>query len=332
MASSLVGGALADTLGQRRAYLLGLVGGPLTATLFLWHSLPPLVLVVIGLGITGGLLTVGGGAYLMASATRTRLAQSTALFFFGSTLGGALGTLIIGPAADRWGFTRVGAADLVLAVLLLVAAVCLLPEAPTGTRTAAGSLGDVLASYVLIVRQRPVALLGVVRYGTTCLYGAVSLTVPLLIYRLSGSVTVASLYATTALAAATLFQYTMGQVIDRYGATRPLRVLSMVVPLIAALLGLAVHTLAALFLLGVCANCVLWALSTAMPSLVRAIASGPAQGRTFGANEMLWSAGMLTGTVAGGALVNAHPLCWPFGSSARSEGPVPSQGGIVITA
>ena len=25
-------------------------------------------------------------------------------------------------------------------------------------------------------------------------------------------------------------------------------------------------------------------------------------------------------------------LCWPFGSSARSEGPVPSQGGIVITS
>jgi len=27
-----------------------------------------------------------------------------------------------------------------------------------------------------------------------------------------------------------------------------------------------------------------------------------------------------------------HGLCWPFGSSARSEGPIPSQGGSVITA
>src|SRR5947209_7735155 len=76
---SLVGGALADTLGQRRAYLLGLVGVPLTATLFVWHSLWLLVLVVLGLGVTGGLLTVGGGSYLMASAARARLAQSTAL-------------------------------------------------------------------------------------------------------------------------------------------------------------------------------------------------------------------------------------------------------------
>jgi len=70
---------------------------------------------------------------------------------------------------------------------------------------------------------------------------------------------------------------------------------------------MGVHILAALFLLGVCANCVLWALSTAMPSLVRAVAGGPAEGRAYGANEMLWSAGMLSGTILGGALVTVHP-------------------------
>jgi len=65
--------------------------------------------------------------------------------------------------------------------------------------------------------------------------------------------------------------------------------------------------LAILFLLGVCANRVLWALSTAMPSLVRAVAEGSAERRAYGANEMLWSADMLTGTLLGGTLVTTHP-------------------------
>jgi hypothetical protein len=43
-----------------------------------------------------------------------------------------------------------------------------------------------------------------------------------------------------------------------------------------------------------------------MPTLVRAVAAGPAEGRAYGANEMLWSAGMLSGTLLAGALVDAH--------------------------
>jgi len=64
---SLVGGAVADTLGHGEAYLLGLVGLPVAATLFLWHSLWLLVLVV--LGVTSALQNVGGGSYLMACAS-----------------------------------------------------------------------------------------------------------------------------------------------------------------------------------------------------------------------------------------------------------------------
>jgi MFS family permease len=304
---SLVGGAVADALGQRRAYLLGLVGVPLGATVFLAHAFWVLVPIVLGLGVTGALQNVGGGAYLMAGASRPRLARISALWRLGATLGGALGTAVLGPIADLWGFARAGVADLALGALLLAGAVRLLPEAPTAMRGATGHLGAVLASYVHVLRLRPVALLGTLRYCTTSLYGAVSLAVPLLVYRLSGSVTVASLYATMALVGPSIFQYTVGQFIDRHGPARPLRLLSLMVPLLGAMLALAAHNLAALCLLGVCANCVLWALSTAMPSLVRAVAGGPAEGRAYGANEMLWSAGMLTGTLLGGALVTPHP-------------------------
>jgi MFS family permease len=165
-----------------------------------------------------------------------------------------------------------------------------------------------LAGYVQVLHQRPVALLGSLRYCTTCFYGAISLVVPLLVYRLSGhSVTVAALYATAALVAPSAFQVLMGRQIDLHGPARPLRLLSALVPLFAALLALFTNVLPLLFLLGVCANCVLWALSTAMPSLVRAVAAGPAEGRAYGANEMLWSAGMFSGTLLGGALVNTYP-------------------------
>lgn len=304
---ALVGGAVADTLGQRRAYLLGLLSVPLAPTMFLLQSLWALVLVVLALGITGALQNVGGGSYLMASATRPRLAQMSALYRIGGTFGGALGTMIVGPAAQRWGFARAGATDLALGLVFLVGSIRLLPEAPAGVRTSKGALGRVLASYVGVLGQRPVALLGTLRYCTTCLYGALTLAVPLLVYRLSGSsVTVASAYATVTLVAASLFQYVMGQRIDRLGPARPLRFLTALVLLLAVLLAVFVHSLAGLVILGACANCALWALSTSMPTLVRAVAASPAEGRAYGANEMLWSAGMLSGTVLAGALVNAH--------------------------
>jgi len=41
------------------------------------------------------------------------------------------------------------------------------------------------------------------------------------------------------------------------------------------------------------------------PVLIDVNVTVPA-GRAYGANEMLWSAGMLSGTVLAGALVNAH--------------------------
>lgn len=303
---SLVGGAVADTLGQRRANLLGLLSVPLAPTIFLPQSLWALVLVVLALGITGALQNVGG-SYLMASATRLRLAQMSALHRIGGTFGGALGTMIVGPAAQRWGFARAGVTDLALGLVFLAGSGRLLPEAPAGVRTSRGALGRVLASYVGVLGQRPVALLGTLRYCTTCLYGALPLAVPLLVYRLSGSsVTVASAYATVALVAASLFQYMMGQRIDRLGPARPLRFLTALVLLLAVLLAVFVHSLAGLVILGACANCALWALSTSMPTLVRAVATSPAAGRAYGANEMLWSAGMLSGTVLAGALVNAH--------------------------
>ncbi len=43
--------------------------------------------------------------------------------------------------------------------------------------------------------------------------------------------------------------------------------------------------------------------------------------------------GVAAGTPIGWTAMSDDPhLCWPFGSSARSEGLVPTQGGIVITA
>jgi hypothetical protein len=54
-----------------------------------------------------------------------------------------------------------------------------------------------------------------------------------------------------------------------------------------------------------------WALSTTMPPLIHELGAGRDDGRLVALTHLLWSAGMLTGTTAAGALVEVHPAA-PF--------------------
>jgi MFS family permease len=304
---ALVGGALADRVGQRRALLLGWCGLPLATLIFQLHDFWILAIVVVALGTTNSLQTVAGQSYVVASAGQKRLGGMTAFYYLGNTLGGAVGNLIVGPIADRFGFGAVGVAGFVLSWLSLAVAFRRLPNAPDPTRRVHADVLTLARSYAALLRRPRVALVGCLRFFPTCFYGTTGLLVPLLIFRLSGSVTVAAVYGTANLLVATGAQIVAGHVVDRRGPFGLARWLSALALGSAVCIALAVHSLPGLFLFGVVATSTLWSMSTTMTSLVREVTAENERGRALGLIHLLWAAGMLVGTLVGGALVSLNP-------------------------
>lgn len=304
---ALVGGALADQLGQKRALVLGTLGLPLAASIFLLRDFWVLALVVVGLGITNSLSTVAGQAYLLASASARRLGGFTAYFYLGNTLGGALGNFVAGPAAQSHGFEMVGGVGVVAAVALVLVFLRFLPAPPAGPSRPPAEPRVLLRSYGRLLRSGNVRLIGLMRYLPTSFYGATGLLVPLLVFRLSHSVAVVGYYATANLLLASLTQVSVGRLIDRVGPTTPARVLTALLPALALVLALGSGTLAVVIAAGIVATSALWSMSTVIPSLVRAATEPVVQGRALGLVHLLWSAGMLTGTLVAGSLSVLNP-------------------------
>ncbi len=300
---AVVSGVVADGLGQKRTLLLGLVGLPLASAVFILHSFWILAGVVLSLGMTNALQTIGGQSYLLAAAPRAKLGGLTALYFLGNTLGGAVGNAIAGPAADRWGFTIVGIGGLALSLVLLAITLVLLPEAAVAPESRRARPLELLVAYGQLMRRRQIVLVGVIRFLPTCFYGTTSLLIPLLVYRLSHSVAVASLYATASLLLSTTAQQIVGRVIDRVGPFGPVRILTGFLPIVAFLTALATENLPALILAGLGATATLWCISTTIPPLVREVSPVASQGRALGLVHLIWSSGMLIGTITAGPFV-----------------------------
>jgi AAHS family 4-hydroxybenzoate transporter-like MFS transporter len=307
---ALVGGALADRFGQKRVLLVGFGGLPIGLLVFSVHVFWILAAGVIALGMATSLQTVGGQSYLVATANQKRLGAYTAFYYLGNTLGGALGNAIAGTAADRFGFSSVGLVGGLMSLSLIVIAAKVLPDA-AHKRTTPTARRSPFTEYISLLRDSQIALVGSIRFLTTCFYGSTSLLFPLLVYRLSGSITTASLYSTVSLIAATATQLLVGRIVDRFGASGPVRVLTASVLVAAIAASMSAHSLPTFFVTGVIATSILWGLSTTMTSLARAASSPDRQGRVLGLLHLLWSAGMLVGTAVGGTLVSIEPAI-PF--------------------
>ena len=308
---ALVGGALADRIGQKRALLIGFAGLPLGLFVFSVNDFWILAAIVIALGMTSSMQTVGGQSYLVASVKQTHLGALTATYYLGSTLGGAVGNAIAGSAAQRFGFTAVGSVGAIASLSLLVAALLVLPDAPRHDEVTRPTGVSLVSDYFRLLGDRNIAMVGLIRFFTTCFYGTTSLLMPLLVFRLSGSVALASIYATVSLVTATATQFAVGRIIDRTSVARPVRILTAGVLITAIAASLSTHSLTAFFVTGVIGTSILWGLSTTMTSLARWTVGPERQGKVLGLLHLLWSCGMLVGTAVAGALVTLEPAL-PF--------------------
>ncbi|MGH2355698.1 MAG: MFS transporter [Chloroflexota bacterium] len=321
---ALAGGAVSDLVSRRAAVLVGLTSALFGAALFAVQAPAALVAIAVLWGIAGGFQSAGGQSFLMAAVSRARLGSATAVYFISSTASGALGAYLAGVAADRWGFYAVTIGAAALALLAFALAAVFLP--PLGSDGAASSRRAGLAAWTVgsygdLLRRSDVLALGALRYFPTVAWGAASLAVPLLVFRHSGTTATVGLYGMVSLLAASAAQLATGRQVDRLThrsggspAGSPRR---LVAPLTTAILLSAVgaallsRSLPGLFVAGTLWAMSAWALSTTMPPLIHELGEGRDDGRLVALTHLLWSAGMLSGTLAAGALVDLHPSA-PF--------------------
>lgn len=298
---ALVGGSVADAAGRKLALLVGSLAGPLAAVLFLTRA--PLLMLALSLvlGMLSSIQTIGGQTYLMGAVRQVRLGFASALFFIGSTLGTSLGNLLAAPALDRWGFNVVAAAMIVASFLTIAMTARFLP-APPRDAPKAGSAGAV-RGYATIMRRREVRLLIGLRCMPTCYWGAATLLVPLLLYRVSHLPSTAAFYSGLSLALAACCQILTGRLADRVGRRFPAVVLTTCIVASALLLGLFSGSLTGLYVFGIFGACSAWSLSVLMPGLIKELSAPGEEGRTLALTHFVWSGSMLLGSVGAGALV-----------------------------
>ena len=299
----LVGGALADMLGAKRTLVVGLAAYGVCGSIFLvsWAPLIVGLAVVIGLGFA--LQTSGAQSYLLGAVHADRMGMGAAMFFVSMNLGSAVGAALLGPLADRLGYPIMGSVMLAGLAVVIVASMIALAGQPaaTGPRR---TLASMLTGYGDLWSRVAVRWLLATRFLTAATWGMATFAFPYLLYKVTGTNKEPAYFHATSLMLATGAQFGCGRLCDRLGVRWPVRILAMLLIVCFFLTALCVHTRAGLWIGGIAITAVAWSLSTTMPALMRSMTSESQKGRIVGATHVAWAAGMVTGQVGGGWLLD----------------------------
>ena len=301
---ALPAGHLADRWGPKRVYLIGTLTPALAALVFLSHDPTYLATFCIGIGITSGFDSAGGQSYLIRAVGPKLIGTASAGYFLGNTLGTSLGNLISGPIADQQGYAALGSLALAGSGILVLGGLIGLPHVQGSP--AQSPSPDAEKSTRLIWRRDVLLLLGI-RYLPTCYWGAVTLVLPVLIYRATGSNTAVTTFTALSLGIAACFQLLTGRICDRRGRWGPILIAAAIETISAIGLALWHNSVTGLYIWGIVAAASAWSLSTTMPGLIQLIAKEEEKGKLVGTAHFVWSAGMLTGNLGGGWLVDWSP-------------------------
>src|SRR5438105_8112175 len=127
---SVVAGALCDSLGRKRTFLLGLTGSLALASAFVAGHPLLLLLFFLYAGMTTGLQATAGQVYLLAAVPRATMGMATAVYFLGYTLSNAIGSYAVGRIVEGSNFQTAGVVLSALALVTIVIAVLVMPALP----------------------------------------------------------------------------------------------------------------------------------------------------------------------------------------------------------
>lgn len=305
MASSLIAGTLSARWGRKAMILLGLIllsCGPLL--FFTGSGILAWGLAVLFLPCTS-YLYMGGMGTVIAASSPDRRGVFSALFHWGLTLGGVLGSLAAGGLLDSWGYPSLGTVMFFLALTAVFHSQVLLPrERPgraedkqEGKEQPAPSVG-----YGTLLKDKTILMIGLARFLPTLYWAMALIILPLMIKDLSRSHSAVALYGAVSMVLATLAQITVGRYADRRGIRSAMYISYGGLILSIAGLVLSLKTLWGLFFFGSTAACSAWALSTLMPVVIGEFVSSSDRDRVLGFVQSLWSGAMILGSLTIGIL------------------------------
>lgn len=299
MLSSILAGSLGDRWGHKWVLALGMLALVLSNLLFN-VEIPGAVIVLWCVGSFGmALTTIGGQGYLTMASSVGVLGLASALYNWGYTAGGAIGTPLATVVLGENNYVLLG---LTLAgfTLLPVIVASLLPQlqpSEARKRKRGNNVG-----YSIFLRKR-IFILALLRFLPTCYYGITSLF-PILIKQQTGDNNAVAWFATVYLISASLAQLVAGRASDRYGVRMPTRISFGAILVAIAGTILTVPSIWGMYIFGTLGISAAWALSTLLPGLVMTAAEPEIHGRVFGGLHMTWTIAMMLGTLLGGALLD----------------------------
>ena len=319
LVSSLVGGAMSDFFSSKQTLLLGQIGLVCAALVFASPSVIPVVILWAVYGFGTGLHTMGGQSYLIANADHKHLGTLTALYYWGSTVGGAVGGPIAALLLGDFYYVRFSITLAVAALIGLAIIASFLPSPrPTQSDTGDGDdRGDSGATreadkqtrnntrffgYGEIMRLPTARILAGLRFLPTFCYGMMTIFVPLVLRRNGAAAAVLAAYVTVSSVCAALSQFVVGRIADRVSPKWPTIVCYALLASSAICVGLFSTTIGGAFAFGVLGMSAAWSLSVLMAPLVALAAEAKERGRTLGFMHMFWNVGMILGSIVGGAL------------------------------
>ena len=297
-----VGGLLADRVGAKYLLLLGMTAVSIGGLMFMVSDTRLLVLLALLYGLLFTLRTTSSRAYLALVAPIGSLGLMGALYFAGPTFGSALGSAAAGPLAEQFSFRTLGIAILFGNLLLVFFGVLFLPQIRL-EQVQTTSAWEMVRSYRVLSRRPLVLRLMGIRFFPTWWLGTSSVLLPLLIFRLTDSVTAVALYATIGALVAGSTQLVIGWLSDRIGGALPVIASSLTLALGPFGCALFVDNVVLLAVSAIFTSLGGQWLAALMPSLVRASGAGHEQGRLTAVTETAWTLGNLGGTMAAGILI-----------------------------
>ena len=306
LVSSLAGGALSDFFGRKQTMVLGMAGLLAASAAFLTRS-PATILLLsafYGAGLT--LNSLGSQSYLMDAAGTRSLGTFTALYYWGYTLGGAIGSTVAALILTRLAYSGFGVVSCLLGAGALVLAVSALPPSQRDrSARAAGGTPRKLFDFGGIASRPAALLLALLRFLPTFCYGILTVYVPLLLRRDGAAAPTIAIYATVSGVTAALAQLLAGRLGDRVGPRLPSMASYVMLALGALGICLFGDRLAAVFLFAVLGMAAAWSLSVMVPPMVALVADAGQRGRVLGFIQLSWSLAMILGMLAGGLLFEA---------------------------
>jgi MFS family permease len=154
------------------------------------------------------------------------------------------------------------------------------------------------------MRQPSVYNILAMRGLATINYGMIMVLIPLRLNELTNDVYVVAVYGSVMLFVASLTQFVVGRIADRWGALMPTLVAFATMIVCGIILALGASSVPVLFVCGVISNAAAWGLLTLMYVWVADWIAPERHALVFGWLHAVWNISMIIGALIGGALVS----------------------------